>query len=106
VKFLLDHDVPAGLLRILERSNHSVVRVAEVMPPECRDEEVIDYAAREGLVLITCNRDDFLELAKRRPHAGLLILVRRRTRYMEYSKVLRLLRSAGKDGVQGNINFA
>jgi len=59
-----------------------------------------------ALVVITCNRDDFIPLASSRAHSGLLILIRRRSRILERAKLLRLLESAGQSGLAGNINFA
>jgi len=57
-------------------------------------------------MVITCNRQDFLELAGTEPETGLIILNRRRTRQSECSHLLRLLASAGETGLKGNINFA
>ncbi len=60
---------------------------------------------------MTCNRSHFLELAKLaiaggRPFAGLIILIRRRTRQAECAHLLSLLRRAGEAGLAGNINLA
>jgi hypothetical protein len=58
------------------------------------------------MVVITCNRRDFLRLATTEPHAGVIILVRRRTRMAECAAILRLLQRAGASGIATNINFA
>ena len=52
------------------------------------------------------NRNDFLKLAARGPHFGLIILIRRRSPQAECTNVLRLIRKAGEQGLRGNINFA
>jgi hypothetical protein len=67
---------------------------------------VFSKAQDLGAVLITCNRDDFLELAMHAPHAGLIVLIRRRSRIEECGKLLRLLKVAGAGGIAGNVNFA
>ncbi len=56
--------------------------------------------------MITCNRDDFLKLAAKGPHLRLIILIRRRSPQAECANLLRLIRKAGEQGLQGNINFA
>jgi hypothetical protein len=57
-------------------------------------------------VLLTCNRDDFLELAKHKPHHGIIVVIRRRTRAAERAARFRLLDSASETGLWDNINFA
>jgi len=56
--------------------------------------------------MISCNRDDFLKLAGRGPHLGLIILIRRRNPQTECTNLLRLIGKAGEQGLKGNINFA
>jgi hypothetical protein len=56
--------------------------------------------------LVTCNRNDFLELAEKQAHVGIIIIVRRRSRVAESAALLRLLRAAGDSGINGNINLA
>jgi hypothetical protein len=58
------------------------------------------------MVVITCNRRDFLRLAVTEAHAGLIILVRRRTRMAECAAILRLVQRAGESGITNNVNFA
>jgi len=55
---------------------------------------------------VTCNRDDFIDLARRQPHHGIVILVRRKTRAAERAALFRLLERAGASGLENNINFA
>ena len=106
MKFFLDHDVPAAAKDALERHEHDVIRLTDLLPRTAPGEDV--FAAAEGneCVIITCNRDDFLKLAARGPHLGLIILIRRRSPQAECTCLLRLLRRAGEPGLQGNINFA
>jgi predicted nuclease of predicted toxin-antitoxin system len=106
VKFFLDHDVPAEVARVLRQEAHEVIELRQVMPAHANDSEVLAYASDNGLFLITCNRDDFLVLAADRPHPGMIILVRRRSRHAECASLLALLTRAGESGVRGNINFA
>jgi hypothetical protein len=63
-------------------------------------------ASERNSVLITCNRDDFLGIAQQISHAGIIILVRRRSRALERAALVQLLDSAGEVGIRGNINFA
>jgi len=104
--FLLDHDVPEDITFSLLALGHKIIRLREVLPKEVIDSEVLTRANHEKSILITCNRDDFLELAKSQPHCGIIILIRRKTRVAERSALIRLLDQAGESGLSNNINFA
>jgi len=106
VSFRLDHDVPAEVARVLAQAGHQVTQVRTVMSPESTDDCVFQYAVSHSLVLLTCNRDDFIRLARGQAHPGLVVVIRRRTRIAECASLLRLLKQAGTVGVAGNINFA
>lgn len=106
MKFLPDHDVPEDLSYLLEALDHDVVLLRKVLPPDATDEVVLRLAHDSGSVLLTCNRDDFLELAAKLPHCGIIIVIRRRTRAAERAALLQLLERAGDAGLGYNINFA
>jgi predicted nuclease of predicted toxin-antitoxin system len=106
VNFFLDHDVPDGLSHLLEHLGHRVHRLRDALPRRASDTDALEYALDHGLILITCNRDDFLRLVRGRPHHGIVILIRRRSRAAERAALLRLIESAGPEGLGGNINFA
>ena len=106
MKFLLDHDVPDDLSYLLEELGHEVVLLRKVLPEDASDESVLQFAHDNECVLLTCNRDDFLQLAKHKPHHGIIVVVRRRTRAAERAALFRLLNSAGETGLKDNINFA
>lgn len=106
MKFLFDHDVPDDLAYCLEALDHVVVKLRQLRPATASDEEVLRLAGEQESVLITCNRDDYLELTKHVPHRGIIILIRRKARATERAAVLRLLDVAGESGLNGNTNFA
>jgi predicted nuclease of predicted toxin-antitoxin system len=106
VKFFLDHDVPAEVARVLRQEGHDVIELRQVLPVQTTDAEVYDYVRENGLFLITCNRDDFLQLANTPPNPGVIILVRRRSRHAECANVLALIDRTGESGLRNNINFA
>lgn len=106
MRFLLDHDVPDDVAYSLVALGHEVLRLRELLPTSTPDPEVLKLAHDQGCVLLTCNRDDFLEEAERAPHRGIIILIRRRSRLLERAALIRLLDAAGPAGIVGNINFA
>ena len=106
MRFLLDNDVPDVVARVLIEAGHEVLLLRNVIPKSSSDSVVLDHAVANGLLLITCNRDDFIPLVQTRTHSGLIVLIRRRSRIAECAKLLRLLDSAGEQAVAGNINFA
>ena len=106
MKFLFDHDVPDEMAYGLEALGHEVFKLRELTPPDGTDEQVMRLAAERDCVLISCNRDDFLTLANKMVHVGLIILVRRRSRALERAALVSLLDKAGEAGIRNNINFA
>ena len=105
MKFLLDHDVPDDLSYLIEQLGHEVTLVRNAIPGDSSDLAVLQFAHDAGCVLLTCNRDDFLRLAMTKPHHGIIIVIRRRTRADERAALFRLLERAGDVGLRNNINF-
>ena len=83
MKFLLDHDVPAEIAHLLRYWEHNVTALRTVLPVTASDEEVFDHACSQGLILISCNRDHFLTLARRTPDHPALIMVKFQQRYVK-----------------------
>jgi predicted nuclease of predicted toxin-antitoxin system len=106
VKFLLDHDVADRVGDVLREDGHSVILLRDVLPINSSDADIVAYANEAQRIVVTCNRQDFLELGARREHYGIIILVRRRSRIAECSVVLKLVQRAGESGLVGNVNFA
>jgi predicted nuclease of predicted toxin-antitoxin system len=106
VNFLLDHDVPERIADVLHASGHEVVRLRQILSCEASDSDVLGEAHQRGAVLITCNRDDFLSLARAQPHSGIVVLIRRRSRIAECAALLKLIDRSGGEGMKDNINFA
>ena len=106
--FFLDHDVPADVARVLRSAGYHVDLLKERLPTTTGDSEVFEFAVGEGMIMVTCNRDDFLELAKKREgnFPGLIVLIRRRSRLQECANLLKLIERAGEPGIAGNILFA
>ena len=105
MKFLLDHDVPEDLSYLLQQLGHDVTLLHKALPQSASDEAALHFAYDHGCVL-TCNRDDFLQLATQKSHHGIVILIRRRSRAAERAALFRLLERAGSAGLRNNINFA
>jgi predicted nuclease of predicted toxin-antitoxin system len=106
VTFLLDQDVPEDLTYLLRELDHEVLRVRDVLGPEAADPSVLRFAFERNCLLVTCNRDDFIALAKAQPHHGIIVVIRRRTRAQERAAFVRLLERAGEVGLRDNINVA
>ena len=102
----MDEDVPAEATRALQQAGHEVSLVAETLGVRTDDVDVWQHAVETQAIVITCNRQDFLELAGTAPETGLIILNRRRTRTAECQHLLALLARAGQSGLNSNINFA
>ena len=105
MRFLIDEDVAVEVARCLQQAGHDVSLVTEALGVRTDDVDIWHHAVRTDAIVVTCNRQDFFELAGTAPETGLIILNRRRTRQAECRHVLQLLASAGEAGLKGNINF-
>jgi hypothetical protein len=83
-----------------------ITLLRKILPSDSSDEAVLRFALEAGCILLTCNRDDFLHLAATKPHYGIVIVIRRRTRGEERVALFRLLERAGETGLRSNVNFA
>ncbi len=111
MKFFLDHDLPDEVVRLLRYWNHDIQLLREALPITASDEVAFRHAQKEERIIITCNRSHFLALARdaistKDPFAGLIVLIRRRTRQAECAHLLTLIRRAGEEGLKANINLA
>lgn len=80
-RLYLDEDVPVQIAAPLRRAGFDVLTTREAGRLQAEDPDQLAFAAREGRVLITLNRDDFVRFTKQfaaegAPHAGVLILSR------------------------------
>jgi predicted nuclease of predicted toxin-antitoxin system len=89
MKFLLDHDVFSYVLCALTIAKHEVIQLADVLPSTSTDRLVFKMAFELNCVMVTCNRHDFLSLAKVLPFHGLIIVVRRVPPALEGQHLLR-----------------
>jgi hypothetical protein len=111
MKFFLDQDVPAEIAQVLRYWGHDLTLLKEALPLTALDQVVFRHAQDQRQIIITCNRGHYLTLAtqaisSKAAFAGLIVLIRRRTRQAECAHLLQLLRRAGQTGLDGNINFA
>jgi len=106
MRFFLDHDVPHDLTYSLKALGHDVVLLRDCLSIDTDDSTVLRYAAEHNYVLITCNREDFIEAAREIAHAGIILVFRRKTRAAERAALIGLLDRAGDSGITNNINFA
>jgi len=63
VNFLLDQDVPERVGDVLRHEGRSVTPLRDAFPINTADDLVLQYASEHELILVSCNRDDFLALA-------------------------------------------
>ena len=106
MRFLVDEDVPVEAVRCLRQAGPEALLVAEVLGVRTDDVDIWHHAVQTQSIVVTCNRQDFLELAGPEPTTSLIILNRRRTRQAECRHLLQLLANAGGAGLERNINFA
>jgi hypothetical protein len=86
---------------------HDVVELRDALAPNTPDAEIWAHDCAHGLIVITCNRMDYLALAERTAvHPGLILLFRRRTHQTEAGRLLALLENASEQGLAKNIHFA
>ena len=112
--FHLDEDLPPAAARIARGLGVEAHSVHELGRTGHGDEDQLDFAASRRLIMVTRNRDDFIELTRRafatiQPHHGVL-LVGRRTPNTDPEGIAHALaawagRYAGHDPGVGFIDF-
>jgi|SRR5687767_8054602 predicted nuclease of predicted toxin-antitoxin system len=75
MKLLLDSCVWGGSISELEAARHDVVWTG-AWPEDPGDEEILDYAYREGRILVTLDKDfGEMVIVRGLPHTGIIRLV-------------------------------
>lgn len=81
-RFYLDEDVPKSAAIVGTGLGLDIISAYDVGPTPRPDDEHLAAAAAAGRIVVTYNRDDFLQctrdaFAAGRPHAGVIILTRK-----------------------------
>ena len=90
------------LVRLLEAAGHQVTTPWQAGITGREDEAHLRYAAANGMVLLTKNPDDFLELhQKNSQHAGILLVYQDndRDRDMSHDEMVRAIANLEQAGV-------
>ncbi len=101
MKLYLDEDISPKVSVILRQKGMDAVSAHETGMLEASDEEQLSFAAAEGRVMVTRNRDDFITLTVQffddlKPHRG-LIIIPHTIPGSEFSKLATLLVKFSKD---------
>lgn len=75
MKFLVDNQLPAALVRFLKSRGHDARHVLDLKMDEADDPDVWNYAASQGRALVSKD-EDFLHLANRPGATGTFVWVR------------------------------
>ena len=81
MKFFLDEDLPPSVAEIARNQGLDVTTVQEEGRHGLSDPAQLEFAASQSRVMVTRNRNDFLDLTKQSfqtnsPHHGVLIVTR------------------------------
>ena len=74
---LLDECCGKSLVQVAEDAGHTAQRTIEVavLGRGAPDNDIFDFARRQGVVLVTVNRGDFISLANLgRQHSGVILI--------------------------------
>jgi len=112
IQLYLDEDVEAhALIRALRSRGVNVATTSEANLMEATDEAQLEWASREGRVLMTYNAADFCRLHARfseetRTHAGLLVAEQQRHSVGETMRgVLKLRATLDAQAMRGRLEF-
>ena len=65
MRFLVDEDVAIEAARCLRQAGHEVLLVAEVLGVRTDDVDIWSHAVQTQSIVVTCNRQDFLDPTSR-----------------------------------------
>src|SRR5215472_7894402 len=77
----------------------------KALPENASDEAVLQFAHEHACGAVDLQPRRLLHLATKKPHHGMVVVIRRQTRAAERAALFRLLERAGETGIQDNINF-
>ena len=105
MKLYLDEDISPKVSVILRKKGVDAVSAHEADMLQASDAEQLSFAAAEGRVMVTRNRDDFITLTVQffddlKPHNG-LIIVHHSLFGSDFSKLATLLMKFSKDYPRG-----
>jgi len=111
LRVYLDEDVDVLLGRLLRVRGFDCVSASELGHLGWADWQHLQFAADEGRVLITHNRVDFEQLARRwwhesKPHAGIVLAIRRANTYELLCRVLAVLTRYDQVGWRNVVLYA
>jgi hypothetical protein len=101
VKFYLDEDISPKVSAILRKKGVDAVSAHDSDMLQASDAEQLAFAAAQGRVMVTRNRDDYITLTVQffddlKPHEGLIIIPG-----FEFSKLASLLTKFAKENPKG-----
>ena len=101
MKLYLDEDISPKVSVILRKKGLDAISAHETGMLEASDEEQLSFAAADGRVMVTRNRDDFITLTvqffeKLKPHCGLIIVPYTISGH-EFGKLSSLLKNYSKN---------
>ncbi len=107
MRLYLDDDLDSNaLIRLLEEAEHEITSPRAVGTRGFADEEHLRYAAAQGLVLLTANAGDFVDLhhawiQQGHQHSGVLVVYRENNpvKDMTFSQIARAVTRLEVSGV-------
>lgn len=109
IELYLDEDVDVLIAHLLRAYGYSAITTVQADHLGASDAEQLEYAARQKRTLLTHNREDFEilfheYLGKSRPHAGIIIAVRR-SPYEIARRLLAILDQITADEMDNQIRY-
>ena len=109
IRVYLDEDVDVLVATLLRARGFEAVTTAEAGNLRKSDLEQLEYAAAQGMALVTHNRVDFESLAVRwltdgKDHGGVIISVRRPA-YEMARRLLAVLNDVTADEMQNQVRY-
>lgn len=109
IELYLDEDVSVLVATLIRARGFVATTTVDVGQLGRSDEDQLAYSTNQGLAILTHNRADFEELARRyadagRTHGGILIAVRR-SPYDLAQRVLTILNSVTADEMEGQFRY-
>jgi predicted nuclease of predicted toxin-antitoxin system len=106
MKYYLDEDISPKVAELLRERDIDAVSAHEKGMRGVSDKEQLKEAARQGRVLVTRNRDDFILLSVRffedlKPHHGIIIIVPHSIPGTDFNVLARLLSEYSKEHPKG-----
>ncbi len=105
IKLLADEHIPKDVINRLKIWNIDIKSLNETSMRGSPDKKIVDYAKKEGRVVLTADQKDFPKLAKSIDHPGMIVITKRMSIKEILRETMKVLDTLGSEDIKNTVQF-